>query len=109
MNLSRGGICYNFESTPFKHTINYGGVHSITYSFSSQLYKTKFIEGYEEHRNKINSSLTKRFGIDISFDVLSDVKFYSSVEKRGFLINTHESIECLSTIKLSGETLTTKS
>lgn len=108
VKLTRGGVTYNLEASPYYHTVNYEN-NSITFMFSSDFYKKKFIDKIEENRDVINSSLTKRFGIDVNFSMLCDIKLYSMIEKRGFLIKTNESIKCLNTIKLSGETLIIKS
>ena len=58
----------------------------ITYVFSSDLYKCKFLEKLEYNRQEINASLTNRFGFAISNDILCDIKMYLTIEKRGFLI-----------------------
>lgn len=109
VKLTRGGVTYNLEASPYYYTVSYEDSTTITYMFSSDFYKKKFIDKIEENRETINLSLTKRFGIDINFSKLCDIKLYSLIEKRGFLIKTNESIKCLNTIKLSGETLIIKS
>lgn len=102
--LTRNGIAYNFDISPYKATVNYSEHDSITYTFSSELYKEKFLTRLDEHRDTINSSLSKRFGFDINNDKLSDIKLYSTTEKRGFLIEIGElKHTCLNTIKLDGQ------
>lgn len=83
--LTRSKIAYDLKISPHKHQINYGD-KNVVYVFSSELYRNKFIEKYEGHRNKINESLSNRFGFTIKSDVISDMKLYTTIEKRGFLI-----------------------
>ena len=84
VKLSRGGVSFDFENTPFKKKVNYASNNYIIYCFSSQLYLRKFEERLKENREKINGSLSNRFGFEIQNDVLCDIKLYSSIEKRGF-------------------------
>lgn len=101
--LTRNGIAYNLKLSPYKITVKYDQ-ESITYKFSSQLYKDNFQNKLKDHRKTIENSLSKRFGFIIVNEKLSDLKLYSSIEKRGFLIETKEGIyECLNTIKLDGQ------
>lgn len=101
--LTRGGVTYDLKMSPFTHTETYDNGVNMSFMFSSEYNKGRFLEKLEENREKINESLTKRFGIRVYLPVLSDVKLYSIIEKRGFFIKTNESIECLSTIELTGE------
>lgn len=106
--LTRNGIAHNLKLSPYEHTIKYEN-ETLTYIFSSELYKNKFIEKIESYREKINCSLTKRFGFEIVNDLLCDIKLYSVTETRGFLIRGKEEYECLNIIRLNGEILTMKS
>lgn len=102
--LTRNGISYNLRLSPYEHLIKYPNGENIKYKFSSLLYKDKFIEKIDGNRETISRSLSKRFGINISNDVLCDLKLYSSIEKRGFLIETKEGYyECLNIIRLDGQ------
>lgn len=102
--LTKCGIAYDFNISPYKVTIEYPENDEMTYTFSSNFYKEKFMDMLEGNREKINESLTKRFGINIKFNILCDVKLYSSIEKRGFLIvSKKDKFECLNTIKLDGK------
>lgn len=102
VKLSRGGICYNLEVTPFFITEKYEN-RKVTFNFSSEFYKTKFINQIEEHREKINESLSKRFGLVVFNPILADIVLYSKVESRGFyLLIDDKEYKCLSNIKLSG-------
>lgn len=102
VKLSRNGIAYDLTKTPYTHTIRYEN-GEVIYSFSSELYLNKFKDKLEEHRTKINESLSKRFGMVVVNNILNDIVFYSKTEYRGFyiLINGEE-YKCLSTIKLTG-------
>ena len=108
VQLTRSGVAYDFKISPHKLVVEYGE-EEIEYVFSSELYKTKFQEKMEDNRYKINDSLSKRFGFSIVNNKLCDIKLYTTIEKRGFLINHNkESIEWLSSITLDGSNLTTK-
>ena len=102
--LTRNGIAYNLSLSPYELKIKYDVNDYITFKFSSKLYKDSFENKLQLNRNTINSSLSKRFGFNIVNDKLSDLKLYSSIEKRGFLIECKEGLfECLNTIKLDGQ------
>lgn len=102
--LSRNGITYNLKLSPYEHILKYSNGENIKYKFSSLLYKEKFIARLKENRETISRSLSKRFGIDMSNEILCDLKLYSSIEKRGFYLETKEGFySCLNTIKLDGQ------
>ena len=108
-NLTKDGICYNLKETPYIHAINYGD-EQINYHFSSMIYKLKFISKQKDNREKINLSLTNRFGFEIKNNLLCDLKLYSQIEKRGFLIFNAEGemFECLKSITLDGQRVIAK-
>lgn len=111
VQLTRSGVAYDFKISPHKVKVIYNRLtdEKIEFIFSSELYKNKFEEKLEENRKKINDSLSKRFGFTIKNDKLSDIKLYTTIEKRGFLINhNRESIEWLSNIILDGNHLIMK-
>lgn len=100
--LSRNNICYNLEKSPYKLNIDYGE-QVVTYHFSSELYKTKFEERREDNHRIIEESLSKRFGFKIKSELIADIRLYSSIEKRGFLISVNgEHKQWLSNITLDG-------
>lgn len=102
VKLSRGGICYNLEVTPFFKSEKYED-KKVTFNFSSEFYKNKFESQIKEHREKINQSLSKRFGLVYINPLLADIVLYSKVESRGFyLLINDEEYKCLSSIKLNG-------
>lgn len=105
VKLTRSGVAYDLSISPHTVTLSYYG-KDLTYVFSSRLYLDKFMEKLDSNRESINHSLSKRFGFTSVNNVLCDIKLYSMIEKRGFLIkNDKESFECLNTIKLDGTTL----
>ena len=80
------------------------------YIFSSDLYRRKFLCKLKEHRNNINTSISKRFSFYVDVDILSDLKLYTSIEKRGFLIESKGKVyTCRDNIKLGGLKMTLKS
>lgn len=100
--LTRNGITYDLPNSPYEVEKEYNG-NKIVYSFSSKLYTEKFEEKLKENREKLNQAISKRYGMNISFDILSDIILYSKVEKRGFYLVLNEEIyTCLNSIKLDG-------
>ena len=80
------------------------GETPVEFVFSSELYKTKFLEKAEAHREQISYSLSNRFGVSVSFPLLADVKLYSTIEKRGFLIiKDGKEYQWQNDLKLGGE------
>lgn len=108
VKLSRGGICYNLEVTPFTVVKKYDD-KKIIFGFSSEYYKNKFELKLNDHREKINESLSKRFGLIYFNPLLADIVLYSKVETRGFyLLINDEEYKCLNNIKLNGVNLIQK-
>lgn len=106
---SRAGIYYDLKASPYCSLVKYG-CFKIKYVFSSELYLSNFTERMKANREEINSSLAKRFKLNLEVDVLADLKLYSSIEKRGFLIFLEDKeVECLNDIRLNGLTATSKS
>lgn len=104
--LTRDGIAYDLTTSPYVHTITYSVKDKITFVFSSEYYRTNFIKKYEDNRRAINESLSNRFGFTIKHNVLSDLKLYTKIEKRGFLIFCNGvSVECPDNIILDGNNL----
>ena len=107
VEITRGGIAYNFQRSPYKYVVKYDTGEIWTFVFSSALNVTKFQSRLEENRERIRKSLSGRFGFDVVLDNLADVKLYDQVEKRGFLIySDKEEFTWLSNIKLSGAKMT---
>lgn len=102
--LTRSNIAYDLSISPHILDVHYED-ETLYYVFSSELYMNIFKRKFNENRQKINESLTKRFGFEITNDKLCDLKLYSATEKRGFLIRGKVEYECLESIRLNGETL----
>lgn len=84
-SLTRDGIAYNLNISPHKADVLYED-ETLTFVFSSALYRDKFIAAQKDNREKINNSLSNRFGFTCINSKLCDIKLYSTIEKRGFLI-----------------------
>lgn len=105
--LTRSNVAYDLNISPHKYRIDYGNGNEVTFVFSSNLYLQKFNEGKNAHREKINGALSKRYGFRIQNNMLCDLKFYTLIEKRGFLIYKGPvKFECLNDIKLDGAMMT---
>lgn len=106
-NLTKSKIAYDLNISPHRETVHYmigDKIEEITFIFSSNLYRVKWCEKVDENRSKINESLTKRFGFDINIQQLADIKLYTTIEKRGFLIYKGPvKIVCLNDIILDGQ------
>lgn len=101
--LTRAGVSYNLHKSPHLLEMDYEGGTKVIYHFSSATYRIKFLSRCGENRRAINSSLSKRFNFDIKSDMLADLRLYTSIEKRGFLISIDgEFAECQNSIKLNG-------
>lgn len=106
--LTRSNIAYDLSISPHRHTVNYGEC-SLEYVFSSDLYRRKFIEKQNENRETISNSLTKRFGVTVRQPILADIRLYSTIEKRGFLlVKNGVEVQCPDRIELDGEKVTLK-
>lgn len=106
--LTRSNIAYDLSISPHRTLVSYGD-QSLEYVFSSDLYKRKFLEKQEDHRKQIDRSLTKRFGFTVKHPVLADVKLYSTIEKRGFLlVKNGVEVQCQEKLVLDGAKVTTE-
>lgn len=102
--LTRSKIAYNLEISPHHYDVVYSPKGIVRYIFSSELYRSKFEEQMEKHREKINFSISNRFGFYTTIDMVADLKLYTTIEKRGFLIECNgEKIKCPQDIILNGE------
>lgn len=106
--LTRSNIAHDLNISPHKVQVCYSD-EVITYVFSSDWYRQKFIDRAVDNREKISESLTNRFGFIIKNNKLADLKLYITIEKRGFLIFTEkDKLECLSHVVLDGGLLMKK-
>ena len=102
MSLTRANVAYNLHISPHFVEVEYGE-QKVTYHFSSELYTHKFREKLTSNREEIATSLAKRFGITINSDLISDLRLYKTIEKRGYLISVDgDKIECQENITLDG-------
>jgi hypothetical protein len=100
--MTRNGIFYDLHKSSFRYTQN-----KIVFVFSSQTHLFKFKERLHQNRIKVNNSLSSRFGITCSFDVLADLVLYQQIEKRGFLVYNERGDElCKEKVQLNGDKLT---
>lgn len=107
--LTRAGISYDFDTSPYKLKVEYNNGCELVYTFSGDYNLNSFKNKLEENREKINKSLSNRFKLDVECNMLCDIKLYTLIEKRGFLIeDKEERYECLNIIKLDGLMLTIK-
>ena len=107
--LTRSAVAYDLNISPHRLEVPYGA-DTVTYVFSSALYRKNFYERFLDNREQINASLSKRFGFRIENDALCDLKLYTTIEKRGFLIFKNEvKFVCREDIILDGINLTMRS
>jgi hypothetical protein len=100
--LTRSKVAYDLNISPHRINMAYDN-QEIIFVFSSDLYKRKFHEKIAETRKYYNDSLTNRFGIHVSLDMLTDFKLYTTIEKRGFLLIVDgDKIECQNNITFVG-------
>ena len=98
MTMTRNGIVYNLYESPYLI-----GLNGITFYFSSKNHLEKFTEKMTENRDLISYSLSKRFGITISVNMIADITLYAKIETRGFLIkHKGDYYTCKKDIILSG-------
>lgn len=83
MIKTRNGIYKNINYSTY--TYNTG---QLTFVFSSEFYRRKFIDTYMNHRKQISESLSNRFKFSIDVSFLADLVLYTKIEKRGFLLYT---------------------
>lgn len=108
MKLTRSNIAHDLSISPYNHTVKYGE-NEIVFIFSSEMYRSNFINRLIDNREKINQSLSNRFGFTTFQDVLADIKLYITIEKRGFLLYwNNERVKCLNDITLNGNSLIIK-
>ncbi len=91
--LTRSQIAYDLSISPHRLTVTYGENNPLVFVFSSDLYKRKFLEKQEEHREQISESLSKRFGVKVRQPLVADLRLYTTIEKRGFLL-IKDGVEC---------------
>ena len=102
-HLTRNGIAYNLRLSPHIEVINYQN-GEMTFVFSSDLYRRKFIEKREETKREVESIIFRRFGMRFECQEFSDVYLYKKIEKRGFLIyHNDKEATCLDDLNFNGQ------
>lgn len=86
--LSAQGVCYDLEETPYR--MEWRG---ITYCFSSVYHMNKFKREVRKRELWLSDSLSRRFGMSITLDVVADVQLYQQIESRGFYVITNDGAE----------------
>lgn len=80
MPITSRGVYHNLKES--KYTISNG---EVVFFFSSKYVMNKFLIGYPDHREKYLQKLNKLDeAIPLNMNILADIKFYKTVEKRGF-------------------------
>ena len=95
--MTKDGIEYNLDITPYVIKKSYNGC-ILTYKFSSEFYKNKF-NILSEYATDYN---LQKIGIEIDRTLETDILLYSTIEKRGFQIETSHltKIENLKDVKI---------
>lgn len=82
MPVTKRGIYHNLRES--KYTVSNS---EIVFFFSSELYLTKFMEGYKIHRECFDQKVEKIMNdIPLNLDMLADITLYRLIEKRGFFV-----------------------
>lgn len=80
MPVTLRGIFHNLKESTY--TVSNS---EIVFFFSSEVYLTKFMEGYQENRKKFLDKIEKNVvDVSLNMNTLADISFYKSLEKRGF-------------------------
>ena len=89
MPVTRGGIYHNLLESKYVITNNV-----MTFFFSSEFYRSKFLSDYKLNRKEFNHFFSKKMSktsdktIQLNFDLISDLSLYCQIEKRGFRVLT---------------------
>ncbi len=101
--LTRNAIAYNLHVSPHVEDITYKNGNELTFVFSSDLYRRKFLERREEMKKEVEEIIYRRFKVRAELEELSDVRLYTQIEKRGFLIyQDNKEVTCLNNLKFVG-------
>lgn len=80
-NVTAYGICYNLDESPYWY--RWG---EYEFRFSSPSHMRKFVEQITVKRDWLNDSLSRRWKLNVSADVVAVLNLYRQVETRGYLI-----------------------
>lgn len=79
MELTRSGVCYNLNESPF-----YTEWNGITFYFSSETHKRKFDRYIKIKTDWLSDSLSRRFHFNIEASYIAIFQLYNLTETRGF-------------------------
>lgn len=87
MPQTRGGVYYNLSESPYMIT-----GRDITLIFSSEYNKSRFKTQWPEYLHDEKIRLIRSMGIGATVDCFDYlyIKFYTKIERRGFLIIVNE-------------------
>ena len=88
MELTKNGVCYNIKESPFTYTWR-----GMTYFFSSEKHRSKFVHRVLDREEWLDDSLSRRFRCTVHLPILTDIQLYTMVESRGFYIQTDDGAE----------------
>ena len=96
--LTKNGICYDLENSPFVCTTPF-----FEYRFSSGTHLRKFNGNVDLRKSWLNDSMSRRFHIDVDMEILAELQLYMQVETRGFYVSDGEKVwRNAENIRLSG-------
>lgn len=75
------GIFNNIDESDYVYNID-----GLTFFFSSNLYKEKFIKGLKDYLFYEQLKLKQKYNVNCNFDLYFMISFYKKIEKRGFKI-----------------------
>lgn len=103
-NITKNGVCYDLPSSPYCVDIM-----GVTFCFSTQRNKEKFIEQRNVRIKGVASSLYRRFHINIDSTYIALIQLYMIIEHRGFalyindyLVNDVDDIDILCALSMNG-------
>lgn len=80
MPVTRGGVYHNIKESTYCV-----GNDEVIFFFSSDVYRQKFLNGYEANRKTFNVKMKKLIEDEVfCYNFLADMLYYKSNEKRGF-------------------------
>lgn len=88
MPATRGGVYYDLRESPI--TYSWRG---LTYFFSSENHRAKFIRDLRKKEMWLRDSLSRRFRVTVMLDEMAALQLYTQVETRGFLVVTDDQME----------------
>jgi hypothetical protein len=82
MPATKRGIYHNLRES--KYTISNS---EVVFFFSSELYRSKFMDGYMKYRETFEQKIEKVVDeTPLNMGMLADITFYRMIEKRGFFV-----------------------